>query len=76
MIKKPLPVSCPLAPCVDDFVRQSQSLSASVRTLRREFSNCRRCDQYDTCDLRESFKGRVLAAVSDLTDEWNLSESF
>jgi hypothetical protein len=67
---------CPLATHVDDFVRKSQSLAVSVRTLRKEFASCSSCRQYNSCSLRESFQARIRAAVSELTDEWNLSESF
>ena len=66
---------CALAPHVDDFIRKSQSLAASVRTLRREFTKCPKCDRFVSCDLRETFKDRIRAAVSELTEEWNLSES-
>ncbi len=74
---KPHPeCDCSLSTHVDDFVRKSQSLAVSVRKLRREFARCPTCAQYEACTLRESFRDRIREAVYDLTEEWNLSESF
>jgi len=67
---------CTLAPHVDDFIKKSHSFALSIRTLRKEFAKCPQCDHYQTCTLRADFHDRVRAAVSELTDEWNLSESF
>ncbi len=64
------------APHVDDFIKKSQSLKTSIRTLRKEFAKCPECDQYENCTLRDRFKERIQAAVSELTEEWNLAESF
>lgn len=67
---------CSLAPHVDDFIKKSQSFAVSIRTLRREFAKCPHCEQYETCTLRAEFQDRIRIAVSELTEEWNLSESF
>lgn len=67
---------CPLAPHVDDFIQKSHSFTLSIRRLRREFANCASCDQFPDCALRLGFQERIRAAVSELTEEWNLSESF
>lgn len=75
MPKSPLFGECHLEPHVDDFIRKSQSLAVSVRTLRKEFAKCAKCDRYPDCELRAQFKDRIQAAVSDLTEEWNLSET-
>ena len=74
--ESPLPGECHLKSHVDDFVRKSQSLAVSVRTLRKEFAKCTKCERYPDCELRSQFKDRIRAAVSDLTEEWNLAESF
>jgi len=52
------------APHVDDFIKKSQSLKTSIRTFRDRFSE----------GLFEM--ERIQAAVSELTEEWNLAESF
>ena len=67
---------CPLAPHVDDFIKKTHSFAVSIRKLRREFAKCPQCEHYETCSLRSEFKDRIRAAVSELTEEWNLSESF
>ena len=71
-----MPEQCPLAPHVDDFIQKTHSFTLSVRRLRKEFAKCPACEQYPDCDLRSYFKDRIRLAVSELTDEWNLSESF
>ena len=67
---------CTLAPHVDDFIQKSKSFAVSMRTLRKEFAKCPQCDRYDTCNLRAVFQERIRTAVSELTEEWHLSESF
>jgi len=67
---------CSLGLHVDDFILKSQSLKVSVHILRTEFAKCPACDQYETCNLREGFRDRINAAVSEITEEWNLAESF
>lgn len=67
---------CTLAPHVDDFVKKSHSFTLSIRKLRKEFAKCSHCDQYPDCILRLSFQDRIRTAVSELSEEWNLSESF
>ena len=67
---------CSLAPHVDDFIKKSRSFAVSIRTLRKEFSKCHHCDQYESCNLRSGFQDRIRAAVSELTEEWNLSDYF
>jgi len=66
---------CHLAQHVEDFVQKTHSLTTSVRILRREFAKCPHCDQFETCTLRKTFHDRIQSALTELTDEWNLSES-
>ena len=63
---------CLLKPAVENVVRLGTDMTAALRGLRRDLVQCETCARLDGCQLRQRFNAGVLAAITQVTEEWNL----
>lgn len=72
-----LPPSCPIYGDVAAISGLSRDMRRQLRKLKRDLQACDSCAQMDNghCPFLDSFQSQVNAAITAVTEEWNLAVS-
>lgn len=75
-IPNPTPTIVAGCPVILD-TRQIQGLSHDMTKifskLRRDLNNCKKCPNYDNCQVLKDFNSLVQTAIDEISDEWKPS---
>jgi hypothetical protein len=71
MPEKKIP-GCLVAQEIDRIVQLSTDLAGAVRSLRARLALCEECPHQPECRLRETVRSQIVAAINDVTLEWEL----
>ena len=66
----PIP-GCPVLQDTRQIQGLSHDLIKSLRKLRRDLAACRRCPNYDNCQILKEFNTMVQSALSEVASEWD-----
>ena len=66
---------CPVSPAVENVIRLGTDMTVALRRLRRDLVQCETYLKLDGCQLRGRFNADILAAITQITEEWNLGEA-
>ena len=66
---------CPVLQDTRQIEGLSQDLSKTLRKLRRDLEACRKCPNYDNCQVLKDFNSMVQTALSEVASEWDYSNT-
>ena len=66
---------CPVRPAVENVIRLGTDMTVALSRMKRDLNQCETCLKLDGCQLRGRFNADILAAITQITEEWNLGEA-
>jgi hypothetical protein len=72
--RKPVP-GCPVLQDTQQIQGLAYDLNKTLRKLRRDLSACRKCRNYDDCQVLKDFNSIVQSVLSEVASEWDYSQT-
>ncbi len=73
-IKNPVP-GCPVLQDTHQIQGLSHDLAKTLRKLRRDLAACRKCPNYDNCQVLQEFNSLVQTALTEVAAEWDYTQT-
>ena len=61
---------CPVLQDTHQIQGFSNDMTKTMRKLRRDLANCKRCTTYEDCQVLKEFNSMVQNAIDEVSAEW------
>jgi hypothetical protein len=65
---------CPVLQDTQQIQGLAHDLAKTLRKLRRDLNACRKCPNYDNCQVLKDFNNLVQTALEEVASEWDYSK--